>query len=79
MMRHYPNLHADLSACSGQCALDRDRAFALDFLTEFQDRILFGRDSFDNKLMELLEVLGLNETILEKITSGNALRLVPEE
>ena len=79
MMRRFPNLHADLSAGSGRNALDRDRSFTLDFMAEFQDRILFGRDSFDNKLMELLQEAGLSETILEKITSGNALRLVPEE
>ena len=79
MMRQYPNLYADLSAGSGRNALERDRSFAQDFLLEFQDRLLFGRDSFDNSLMELLGKLSLDQTVHEKIASGNALRLVAEK
>ena len=39
-----PNLHADLSAGSGLNALTRDRAFALEFVERFQDKLLFGTD-----------------------------------
>jgi predicted TIM-barrel fold metal-dependent hydrolase len=44
---------------------------------EFQDRILYGRDYFDNVHQEFLNKLGLPPQVLEKIYSGNALRLVP--
>ena len=76
MLRRYPNLYADLSAGSGYNALARDPAFAKAFLLEFQDRILYGRDNFDNKLQEFLNSLGLPDIVLEKIYAGNALKLL---
>ena len=45
LMRQYDNLWADTSAGSGHNALTRDPAFGLEFLEEFQDKILFGTDS----------------------------------
>lgn len=77
MLRKYPNLYCDISASSGCNALTRDREFALGFLTEFQDRVLFGRDYFDNQHREFLEGLPLPEGVLDKIYCRNALRLVP--
>ena len=44
LMRKYPNLYCDISAGSGNNALARDLDHAGRFLTEFQDRILFGID-----------------------------------
>jgi predicted TIM-barrel fold metal-dependent hydrolase len=79
MFRTYPNLYADLSAGSAYTALTRDRAFTRDFLLEFQDRLLYGRDYFDNRMQELLNSLELPEEALAKIYAGNALRLVPDE
>jgi predicted TIM-barrel fold metal-dependent hydrolase len=38
------NVFGDLSAGSGFNALERDRGHALDFLTDFSDRLLFGTD-----------------------------------
>ena len=43
-MRRYQNLYGDLSAYSGYNALARDPEYAMQFLTEFQDRLLFGTD-----------------------------------
>jgi predicted TIM-barrel fold metal-dependent hydrolase len=77
LLRQHPNLFCDLSAGSGRTALARDKAHARDFLVEFQDRVLFGRDWFDNAHQELLAELGLPRGALQKIHSGNALRLVP--
>ncbi|MCX5642117.1 MAG: amidohydrolase family protein [Candidatus Omnitrophica bacterium] len=79
MLRQYPNLYCDLSAGSGLNALKRDPEFTKDFLLEFQDRILYGRDNFDNGHQEFLNKLGLPENVLVKIYSGNALKLVPEK
>lgn len=77
MMRRYPNLYCDISAGSGHRALSRDLAFTREFLIEFQDRVLYGRDYMDNIHQTLLNELGLEQPVLEKIYSGNALRLVP--
>ncbi len=74
----YPNLNCDLSAGSAFTALSRDKAFSRTFLTDYQDRMFFGRDAFDNRLYELLTSLELPNEVLGKILSGNALRLVPD-
>jgi len=50
LLRAYPNVYADLSAGSAFTALSRDTAFATDFLSEFQDRLLYARDYFDNRI-----------------------------
>ncbi len=78
MLHKYKNLYCDLSAGSGCNALKRDPDFAKGFLTEFQDRILYGRDYFDNIHQEFLNGLGLSKTILDKIYFINALKLIPE-
>ena len=78
MFRQYPNLYADLSAGSGLNALTRDPSFAREFVLEFQDRLLYGRDRFDNQLREFLNSLDLPDEVLGKIYAGNALRLAPE-
>ncbi len=77
LLRECPNLYCDLSAGSGCNALNRDVEHAVDFLTEFQDRILYARDYFDNVHQEALNSFGLPDKILQKIYSGNALKLVP--
>jgi predicted TIM-barrel fold metal-dependent hydrolase len=78
MFRAYPNLVADLSAGSAYTALTRDPAFAADFLLEFQDRLLFGRDYFDSRMQDFLNSLNLPEAALIKIYAENALRLAPD-
>lgn len=79
MMRKHKNLCCDLSAGSAFTALSRDTDFSREFIEEFQDRILFGRDFFDGRMRELLDSLGLSEQILRKLYSENALKLVPPE
>ena len=76
MMRQYRNLYADLSAGSGLRALQRDRDFGRDFLLEFQDKLLFGRDYFDTKLMDFLRILELPAEAFDKIAYQNAERLL---
>ncbi len=78
LLRDCPNLYADLSAGSGLNALTRDPAHAKRFLVEFQDKLLFGRDAFDNRLQEFLLGPDLPDSVREKLFSGNALRLVPD-
>jgi len=76
LLRDCPNLCCDISAGSGCNALSRDPEFSKGFLTEFQDRVMYGRDCFDNRHQECLATLGLSPVILDKIYSGNAIRLL---
>lgn len=77
MLRKYPNLYCDMSGGSGHNALSRTPEFGKEFLLEFQDRILYARDDFDNVHQEFLNNLGLPEDVLTKLYSGNALKMVP--
>jgi len=86
LLRTYAHLFADISAKSGYNAISRDRDFGISFLNEFQDRILFGTDvtiGDERGIRPHLEYLNglLNEgsidkTVFDKITSGNALRIL---
>lgn len=77
MLRNYPNLYCDLSAGSARIALSRDPVHAKEFIDEFQDRLLYARDCFDNKHQEFINSLDLSQEILDKIYYQNALKLVP--
>ena len=79
VMRRHDNLYADLSAGSGQGALSRDMDHAREFILEFQDRVLFGRDYFDRALLDVLEQLDLPKDVLDKVLYQNALRLMGGE
>ena len=87
LMRRYPNLMGDLSAGSGCNALMRDRAHASRFLTEFQDRLLFGLDicspegererphELPRFLRDLVASGEISAIVFEKVARGNATRL----
>ena len=85
LFRTYPNLYADLSAGSAFTALTRDfsqlesepfspksGASVEPFLVEFQDRLLFGRDHFDDRMQKLLNSLDLSAEVRHKIFYANA-------
>lgn len=88
LMRAYPNLYGDLSAGSGGNALMRDRAYAVKFLNEFQDRLLFGMDicspeaerKWPKPLSDFLRDLyakgEISETVFNKVGRDNAVRLL---
>jgi predicted TIM-barrel fold metal-dependent hydrolase len=85
LMRKYPNLYGDLSASSGANALIRDKAYAIKFLNEFQDRLMFGMDivrPYEARsklpffLKELLSDGLIAKTVFDKIANGNAKRLL---
>jgi predicted TIM-barrel fold metal-dependent hydrolase len=77
MLDKYPNLYCDMSSGSGRNALTRDPEFGREFLIRYSDRILYSRDYFDNVHQEFLNEYDLPADVLEKIYSGNALKLVP--
>jgi predicted TIM-barrel fold metal-dependent hydrolase len=76
LLDRHPNLHCDISATSGLRALQRDPDFARQFLVEFQDRVLFGRDLFGGEHAAFLLGLGLPRPVQRKIFRENAERLV---
>jgi len=76
LMRKYKNLYGDLSAGSGRNALARDMKHAKSFIHEFQDKLLFGRDYFDNALMKTLLELKLENKIMKKLLYENAEKLI---
>lgn len=87
LMRQYPNLWADTSAGSGNNALTRDPDFGLEFLDEFQDKLMFGTDSCQRSdvdtvwptvatIRDLRTNRKLSESALEKIEWRNATRLL---
>jgi predicted TIM-barrel fold metal-dependent hydrolase len=86
LLRSYPNLYADISANSGFNAISRDMAFGVDFLTEFQDKVLFGTDvCFGGPegrmphlgyLRGLLEGKQITPRVFDKITGENALKIL---
>ena len=86
LMRKYPNLYGDLSAGSGFNAVSRDRKFGIQFMTEFQDRLMFGTDicqptmptlrPLANYLKELRASGEISEAVFQKIARENAIRLL---
>lgn len=84
LMRRYENLYGDLSAGSGYYALYRDPDYAIGFLNEFQDRLLFGTDlvapdtpaPLVDFLLDLRREGRLNETVFAKIARENAVKLL---
>ncbi len=84
LFRRYPNLYGDLSAGSGFNALARDREYAVKFLNEFQDRLLFGTDicradqnlPLAGFLKALRDEGKITQTVFDKIARQNALKLL---
>ena len=83
LMRKYPNLYGDLSAGSGNNALARDLDFAGKFLTEFQDRIMFGIDICAPKgyvspladtMKKLLRTGRITPAVYRKVARENQMR-----
>lgn len=84
LLRQYPNLYGDLSAKSGWNALHRDPGYAVQFLNEFQDRLVFGTDicvpdaptPLVDFLLDLRDSRRIGETVFQKVARGNAVRLL---
>lgn len=86
LMAKYDNLWADLSAGSGHNGITRDEKFGIEFLDEFQDKLMFGTDSCarlnhvpDSPNVDLMRRLKEQKLISEdawnKIAHENAIRL----
>ena len=87
LMREHPNLYGDLSAGSGHNALARDEDYAVSFLNEFQDRLLFGTDitapdtptPLVDFLLTLRDAGRISEAVFNKVARENAVALLALE
>src|SRR5215210_4754875 len=81
----YPNMFGDLSAGSGLNALTRDEEFARDYLTRYQDKLIYGSDCSDldgsgpkcqgAQTIAAIRRLAGSKPIERKLLYGNAKRL----
>ena len=84
LLRKYPNLYGDLSAGSGYNALARDRSYAIKFMNEFQDQLLFGTDicapdtpvPLVDFMLELRKNHDISEDVFYKIAKLNARKIL---
>jgi len=82
LLRRYPNLYGELSDASR--VLGRDHEYGPKFLTEFQDRLMFGTDfccvGMPFPMMDLLlkwrDTKKINATVFNKIARENAVKLL---
>ncbi|MFA5859828.1 MAG: amidohydrolase family protein [Elusimicrobiota bacterium] len=84
LLKKYPNLYGDISAGSGFNAITRDMDYCYKFLTEFQDKLVFGTDIchpvqdcpivcfFRNALKNGK----ITKTVYDKITEDNIKRVL---
>ncbi|GHU01490.1 hypothetical protein FACS1894147_01430 [Spirochaetia bacterium] len=83
-LRRYPNLAVELSANSGANAMLRDTEYAIVFLNEFHDRVMYGTDicTKDSRpptaqfLKTLRDEKKITPKIFEQIARNNAERLL---
>ena len=84
LLRRYPNLYGDLSDLTAYNAMARDLDYGPKFMTEFQDRLMFGTDicEFDTPLplVDLLlkwcDTKKITEQVFNKIAKDNAMKLL---
>ncbi|MBE6403388.1 MAG: amidohydrolase family protein [Lentisphaeria bacterium] len=85
LMRKYPNLYGDLSAGSGCNALKRDEEYAIKFLNEFQDRLMFGTDICQphrastplvDFMLKLRDEKKISEEVFRKVARENIIRIL---
>ncbi|MFO7948313.1 MAG: amidohydrolase family protein [Armatimonadota bacterium] len=87
LLRKYPNLYGDLSDFSPYNALSRDPEYGPKFLTEFQDRLLYGTDivgpntplPMADLLIEWRDDGKITEEVFTKVARENAITLLDLE
>ena len=83
LFRRYPNLYGDLSDGTAYNAFARDDEYGPKFMTEFQDRLMYGSDAVGvgntyplrRLLLDWLEKGKISETVFNKIARDNAKRI----
>lgn len=83
LLRYYPNLYGDLSDMTPWNALSRDPDYGPKFVTEFQDRLLFGTDlCFPDMPIPMIDLLldwrdtgKITQEVFNKVARENAVRM----
>lgn len=83
LLRLYPNLYGDLSDFTPVNALKRDPEYGPKFVTEFQDRLMFGTDicyadmpfGMVDLLIEWRDTKKITEEVFNKVARENAIRI----
>ena len=86
LLSDYPNMFGDLSANSGQNALIRDEAHAVEFIKRHQDKLIYGSDCNDligrgpscigARTIEIIRRLIPERATQDKLFSKNARRII---
>jgi uncharacterized protein len=84
LLRRYENLYGDLSDGTAYNALARDPVYGPKFVTEFQDRLLFGTDmcgfgmrvELPDLLIEWRDTDKISEAVFNKVGRENAIKLL---
>ena len=86
LLSDYPNMFGDMSAGSGQNALIRDEAHAVEFIKRHQDKLIYGSDCNDligrgpscigARTIGIIRRLILDRKSQDKLFSGNARRII---
>ena len=84
LLRQYENLYGDLSDGTAYNAMARDPEYGPKFMTEFQDRLLFGTDivspEMPIKIIDLLidwrDTGAISEEVFQKVARENAVKLL---
>ena len=84
LLRRYPNLYGDLSDLTAHNALARDPQYGPAFLTEFQDRLMFGTDLCSPEMpVPLVDLLlawrssgKIGDRVFQKVARENAITLL---
>ncbi len=84
LFRRYPNLYGDLSDFTAYNAFARDHEYGPRFLTEFQDRVLFGTDILSPTMkLPLIDLLiqwrdegKISGAVFDKVARENAIALL---
>ncbi|MGI6206565.1 MAG: amidohydrolase family protein [Anaerolineae bacterium] len=70
LLRRYPNLYADISACSCFRAFCRNPEYAARFLNEFQDKAILGTDIFSRNPARAEEERANVQRLVESVVEG---------
>jgi len=87
LLRRYPNLYGDLSDATPYNALTRDPDYGPKFVTEFQDRLLYGTDlcspeqplPLGDLLIDWRDSGKITEEVFNKVARENAIGLLELE
>jgi predicted TIM-barrel fold metal-dependent hydrolase len=70
------NIYGDMSANSGYAWISNN-PFPADFMLRNKDKLLYGTDAYDTRLLDLLSCLDLPSDVYEAITHINAEKICP--